>query len=227
VAYANDHLLLRVEGHFGSTSTDRIDKWSVGLRFAIVGADVPYDKPKLQTFVDAAFGALQTFHASPNTDAGSLCFFDSTQGAIIGTDGKYNPLTQETVRKDGPTGGGAGTITQPWNTAGVLSLRTSRPRGYASNGRVYWPWCAAAVQPGTGRVVQTEVQDRLDVFKTAVNALNVAAAAYQVNTKLAVMSKVGSGLTALVTSVRADGRLDSIERRENGQAAVYSSVTIA
>lgn len=71
------------------------------------------------------------------------------------------------------------------------------------------------------------VQSRLNLFKTFADALNTAANTYSAGTRLLVASAVGGGLHVPVTSVRSDERMDSIERRENDQPSIYSSVNLA
>lgn len=224
--YPNAHLLLRASGHFGSGTTVIADKWSTGLRFGVVGADVSYSPGSLQTFVDAAWTAFLNLHSVVAVGAGNNCYLDATTVARVGLDGKYDPATQQTVRHDGPSTAGGGTPSNPWNTAHVISLRTAFPRGYASNGRMYYPCLSQSPASGTGRLTTAQVTARLASFKTLVESLNAAAATYSTNCRLMVYSSVGSGLSAKVTSLRADERLDSIERRENDIPANYSSVSI-
>jgi len=59
-----------------------------------------------------------------------------------------------------------------------------------------------------------------------LNALNTAAAIYSPPMRCAVMSQVGTGRTSVVTGIRIDNRLDSIERREDRIASTYTATTI-
>lgn len=224
MTFTNRHVYLRANGAFGAATG--VEKWSVGLRFAIVGADVEWNESGLLTFANACHSALVTFHTASQVNAGSACYFVNCSAACIGVDGKYDPDGQETVFSTGSPQVGTGSTALPWSAAVVISLRTSRPRGYASNGRVYWPATAAAIVGTTGRVNSGNVSGRVTAFRTAVNAMNTAAAVYSTNMRLAVMSSVGAGRTALVNEIRADERLDNVERRENSAPAVWSTAPI-
>lgn len=226
MTYPGTHILLRFNGHFGG-SASTIDKWSCGMRFGIPSGGTTYDAAKLQTFVNSALSAAQAFHTPVGSACGSNTYFDQVAGAQIGMIGRYNPDTQQTIFSVYTPTAGAGTGVLPWNSASVFSLKTGRPRGRASNGRVYWPCLSLAVVSGTGRVASATQQTRVGNFKTFCDALNVAANVYQAGCRLVVASAVGAGDMAFVTSIRSDDRIDSIERRENDQPSTWSSATLA
>lgn len=223
MTYAHTHILLRFNGHFGTS----LDKWSCGIRLGQADLPVPRDDGKLQTLVNAADAAARVFHTAAGTLASTSCFFDQVAGANIGPNGKYFPAESQTVYSTLTSTPGTGTAILPWNSAVVVSLRTAVPRGRGSNGRVYWPALSASVQSGTGRMSSGTVSGRLNAFKTFVDSLNTAANSYMAGTRVIVASNVGLGLNAVVTSLRADDRVDSIERRENDQPSAYQSVTVA
>lgn len=182
-------------------------------------------------FLGVAAAAIQTFHSAAGTKVGSTCWLTELTMARVGLDGKYDPTTQSTSRYTYATAvAGGGSALHPWNTAMVISLRTSIPRGIASNGRVYWPSLAMPINTLTGRIGNSDVINFITAAKTLFNALNTAATAnLTVETKVIVAGaagKTGPANTAYVTGLRADDRLDTIERRENQQPAVYQSVTI-
>lgn len=219
MAYANAHIQLRFGGHFGVSATEgaEADHWSTGLRLGIVGADVPYNATALQTLVEACLDAATSFHASNQSGVGSSCFIGWATAARVGTDGKYLPASALTARKDQTPVAGVGTPHLPWNTALVISLRTDKPRGHASNGRVYWPAVSIALNAADGRVTPSLVDSRLVQFTSLMAGVNAAATAYAQNMRVVVASNVGDGEMRVVTAVRSDTRLDSIERRENAQ----------
>lgn len=222
-----EHLLIRFQGHFGASGTTVVDRWSCGLRFGFTNLAPVYDSGKLQTFVNACQTAGNTLMGAVNTNAGTNTWLDQVTGAQIGVLGRYQPTTQLTIISPSSPTAGIGSPINPWNTAHVISLRTSRPRGPGSNGRVYWPCQALGVAAGTGRLTPTQVTNRLTNFKTFLDACNVAANSYSTGMRLLVASAVGGGAHVPVTSIRADDRLDSIERRENDQASVYQTTTLA
>lgn len=225
MAYSSAHILVRANGHFG-TAAVASDYWSVGLRFGIPGTDVTYDEAKLQTFVQSCFAAASTFHADATSLVGTTCHLDNCSAARIGLNGKYNPGTQVTKFSTGGAVAGTGTVVLPWNSALVVSLRTPNPRGVASNGRCYWPFLAGAIQPATGRIASASVTNRMQNFKGMLNTMNTAANVYDPGMKVRVFSNVGLGSAATVTSLRADDRLDSIERRENNLPSIYVTTTV-
>jgi hypothetical protein len=60
-----------------------------------------------------------------------------------------------------------------------------------------------------------------------LDGINVAAQVASSGLRLHVMSGKAPGWSALVTGIRADQRMDSIERRENDQPAVWTSLSLA
>lgn len=225
MAYPSAHILVKAIGHFGTSGVAN-DNWSTGLRIGIPGADVPYNQAGLQTFVQAAFAAFQSFHADPLSLVGTACWLDYTSAARIGTDGHYDPLSQKTVVSTTASTAGSGSVVLPWNTAHVISLRTANVRGYASNGRCYYPYLAGSPTGTTGRLTTTQVNNRVQNFKTLINSLNTAANTYAAGAAVRVFSNNGAGYGATVTSLRADDRLDSIERRENKTPSVWQTTNI-
>lgn len=226
MVFPQEHVLIRLNGHFG-TSTVFADRWSVGMRFGLATSAPAYDAAKLQTFVNAVQTAGNTLHALTSTAAGTNCYLDYVSGAQVGVLGRYTPSSQLTVISPTTTTAGAGTPVAPWNTALVVSLRTARPRGAGSNGRLYYPCLALTPASATGRIATASVVSRLGGFKTFLDACNAAASTYSAGTRLLVASSVGGGIHAVVTSIRSDERLDSIERRENDQSANWSTAALA
>jgi hypothetical protein len=226
MVYAHEHILLRFNGHFG-TSTGISDRWSVGVRLGQASLPVPYDAAKLQTLANSAHAAAKLFHSTTAAVTGTSCYYDQTAAACIGPSGKYVPPGAVTILSPLEATAGVGSPNMPWNAAIVMSLRTANARGRGSNGRVYWPALAASVAIATGRLGTGPVASRVNLFKQFLDSLNVAANAYLAGTRVIVASNVGTGLNAVVTAVRSDERLDSIERRENDQPANYSSAALA
>lgn len=226
MAFTHKHLVVRVNGTFGGSVSAPVDKWSCGFRVAIPGQDIQLASPALLTFANAVHSAFNSHHNSATLLAGTNCFFTHVTVARVGTDGKYDPPGQLTTISTGTPSTGAGTPTQPWNASLSVGLRTANPRGYASNGRIYYPIIAASLLSGTGRLSSTVVANRLAIWKTTLNAVNVAANTYDAGACVVVMSSVGAGTTARVLSLRSDERLDSIERRENDLPSTYQSLAL-
>jgi len=227
MAYNREHILLRILGHFGAGATDYKDRWSTGLRLAVVGG-APPATTGLVTFLETVSAAVINFHVSSSSYAGNACWLDELTAAHIGLDGKYATEFTDTVHHEIlPAVGGAGASHLPWNTAHVISVRTLKPRGVASNGRMYYPCLAAPVDTYSGRVVESNVDIRLSAAKVMFDAINTAAQTASSGLRIHVLSKKGSGWSALATGIRADGRLDSIERRENQIPTTWTNKTLA
>lgn len=225
MVFPHEHLLIRFNGHFGISGTPT-DRWSSGVRMGLPGTAPLYDTGKLQTLVNSVQTAAIAFHTASASSTGTNCFLDYVSGAQVGVDGTYEPATQVTVVSPTTTTAGIGSPIWPFNTASVISLRTAIPRGRASNGRVYYPQLAGALDTVTGRVAPSSVQGRVNAFKTLLDAINTAGNTYFPGMKVIVASAVGGGAIATVTGIRSDGRLDSIERRENALPSIYSTAVI-
>jgi hypothetical protein len=222
MAYDREHLYLRMLGNFA----DGVDEWSVGLRLASPTLTVPATGG-LNAFLAAVSTPIATFHNNTAVFAGGSTKLVGLSVAKIGVDGHYNPQTQDTTTFFYPTpisgGGSAGAAR---STAFVTSLRTSKPRGYASNGRFYYPATAAVTNFISGMIPESGVTPYLDAAKIMFNAINSAGLALAVPVKICVMSTHGAGLSDVVTAIRADGRLDRQERRENKLAAPYFTLSL-
>lgn len=223
--FPHAHILLRANGGFGLSVESPVDRWSTGWRFGVGGGDVPFNPAGLLTFASSAFAAISTFHASSTAFVGTNCSLLEVTAARIGPDGHYLPLTQDTTHFAGTPIFGGGSPDKSYDAALVFSLRTALPRGRGSNGRSYYPALAAPIAPGTGRVLPASVEQRLALFQTLVRSLNTAANIYAPGMAMQVISSVGSVANA-VTAIRADSRLDRIERRDNGLPSVYQSLPI-
>lgn len=226
MVFPHEHVLLRFSGHFGGGTPPGLDQWSVGIRMGLTTSAPAYDAAKLQTLVNSAQTAANTFHQTTTVGTGITTYLNQVSGAQIGVLGRYSPTTQQTILSAVTTTPGVGAVVQPWTSALVFSLRTAAPRGYASNGRVYWPATAAPIDGNTGRVTSACILARCNAFKTFVNALNTAGNIYSPGMAVVVASAVGGGAIRPVTKVRSDYRMDSIERRENGQPAAWLEVPI-
>lgn len=226
MVFPHEHILLRFHGHFGGSASSIVDRWSCGIRMGFSNIAPVYDTAKLQTLVNSAQTAANTFHSSTGTAAGTTAYLDYVSGAQIGVSGRYTPSAQLTVLSPSTPTAGLGTPVLPWNSASVISLRTAIPRGRASNGRVYWPALALALAITTGRATSATMTTRVNLAKTFIEALNAAGNTYSTGMRVVVASAVGGGAIAPVTAIRSDDRMDSIERRENDQASIYQTATI-
>ena len=225
--YSRAHLLIRLGGHFGQSATTKTEQWSTGFRLGNPSADVAFNETALSTLVESIWPAALALHQNAQVRAGSNTFLSWVTGAVVGPDGKYLPATQETTRFDAEPAAGVGIGGLPWTAAIVTSLRTTRPRGICSNGRMYYPAVGMILNNNTGRVGDGELLGRLTPFKTFFDAVNDAVAAYGAGIRLVVASNKGAGDMAAVVGLRADNRLDNIERRENDVPPAYQSIGLS
>lgn len=106
----------------------------------------------------------------------------------------------------------------PAQLAVVLSLRTARPRGRGSNGRMYIP-ALPTLGTNTG---QFSAGDASTIAAAAATML--AAIGDILGTEVVVGSQVGAGLLETVTGVRVGRVPDTQRRRREGLPEAYSEV---
>lgn len=220
--YTNTHVLARWFGHFGPDATTKVEEWTTGVRIAFT--DTP-----LGTDMDAFLADLEapskTFHQTNDVAAGSACWLDGMTAAFIGTDGLYvgGSAQDTTVRNYASPAQGTRVSLMPWATSKVLSLRTTRSRGRASNGRMYWPCGAPIISGSTGLMPTSECNNTAIAARVLLDAVNAAAGArFDAEAKICVMSNLGTGTTAIVTAVRVGTKPDHQESRERSLVETYS-----
>lgn len=228
MTYSMDHVHLRLHGTLGNNTTG-VDQWSVGLKIprpegSVTGA-------QMTAFLAAVSGAASALHGSTAMKVGSTIFLKRLTAAFIGLDGKYvGGGAQPTTVYDYATPvAGNGAVVMPWSTCNVISLRTAVTRGRGSNGRVYYPSTAQALDAATGGFIPASMASVASTFKTFLDAVNAAATTELPSSthKVSVMSNLGGGTTNQVTSIRVGVRPDRQERRENGVAENYQTAVIA
>lgn len=225
--FAEPYVYLRAVGVFGASASSPVDIWSAGFKFR--HPEAAPSTASLQAFLETASVPVSNFHASA-VRAGTNCFLTELTAAFVGTDGRYvGGSTQSTVRRPYTTPTpGIGTTDSPYSQALVLSLRTAILRGPGSNGRVYWPATSLTIDGATGTLTTTQLNGIITPAKVLIDNLNAAKQSAMPGTgPLAVMSAVGTGIAATVTSVRIGRRLDTQERRENKIPEAYVSASIA
>lgn len=97
----------------------------------------------------------------------------------------------------------------------------------ASNGRMYWPSLAIVINDQTGAYETVLTAGIAGQAATMLNAINQASVAHIPGAAgIFVMSNVGAGNSAPVTSVRVGGKPDHMETRERSLTEVYSSAAV-
>lgn len=227
MTYSSPFVYLKVLGHFGTT-TSQLEQWTVGMK---IPTPLPGPSPAgLSAFLVDIQTYISAFHGSTFIKASTSCFVRQLSAAYVGTDGKYvgGGAQATTVYNYATPVSGNSNATLPWSTACVLSLRTARQRGIASNGRLYWPSLALAVNGATGLWTPTETLNIATSAKTMLDNINSHTETHLGGARrIAVMSAVGAGLSADVTAVRVGNKPDRQERREDSLTEAYAETGLA
>jgi hypothetical protein len=202
--YAAPHGLLTILGD-AFTSTE---EWQTGIR--LTGTSPPTEA-QFEALDDAVATFLGTGAVSFPVGRRFLGFKWAPQTV----DGRYpeGADSVEWFRLSPLSGTGAGGYPQ---IAVVLSLRTARPRGYASNGRMYVP-CSQAIGSSDGRISAATALGIATAGATLIAAINDVGLG-----QAAVMSAVGAGRTEPITGVRVGRVMDTQRRRRNQLAEEYT-----
>jgi len=89
---------------------------------------------------------------------------------------------------------------------------------------MYWPACAVAIAPTTGRYSTATIDIISQGAKTLLQAINSqAASSFGSGSRVVNTSKVGAGRMAAVDRVLIGNRPDHQERRENSIPEAYFS----
>lgn len=190
---------------FGDAAQSQ-EEWQTGIR--LDGTRAP-TTAELTTALDYFSTRIWQYMSAPSRNR-----LLGVKWAPQGTDGKYGDdgEAREYFLPSPLDGSGSGGYPQ---IALCLSLRTSRARGYASNGRMYIP--STYPVGGDGFISET----------TAGNsAVSAAAFIGEINGiglgDVSVMSNVGAGRIEAVTAVRVGRVMDTQRRRRNQLPELYA-----
>jgi hypothetical protein len=230
MAYANPFVKMSMEGHFGSSGTNKVEYWSAGLH--IGGTALAPTGSALLGFLTAIAPAVSTFHSGVGNFTGTNTFLDSLSAALLDKTGHYaGGSLQTTTRYTYPAPvAGTGTPTGPWSQAMVWSLRSVVLRGPGSHGRCYYPAINASCGAATGTISGSQQAAYLANVLILVNAINVAAAAnLSTPANVSLVSPIGAGVEAKVTRIGIGARLDSMESRETKipEAYVFGNTSVS
>lgn len=185
-----------------------VENWQVGLRIA--APFVPPTTDELEA-LDAAFATLLS--ANVAFPAGRR--YLGVKVAPQDVNGRY-PDGVDAVEYLRPTPVSGGSGAGYPQIALVLSMRTARSRGYASNGRMYIP-SSLGITAGTGLISAADAGNAATAGATfigAVNAVGIGIAS--------VMSTVGTGRSEPITGVRVGRVMDTQRRRRNQLPETYT-----
>lgn len=184
------------------------EEWQVGLRL-----DQPYEPPSTDTLnaLDAAFATL--VGANVSFPAGRR--YLGLKVAPQDVNGRYPDGVDATEFLRAVPLSGAASVGYP-QIALVLSLRTARSRGYASNGRMYIP-SSLSPDAGTGLITASAASNAALAGAAFIGEVNDAGAGVA-----SVMSTVGTGRIEPITGVRVGRVMDTQRRRRNGLPETYT-----
>lgn len=202
--YPNPHALLTILGDaYGGSEI-----WQTGLRLATPG------EPDTAT-MEAIDAAVTTFLQTTALRFPSGFRYIGLKFAPQDVNGRYPAGTDATewLRPTPLAGNVSGGFPQ---IALVTSWRTSRTRGYASNGRSYWP-SVQVINATTGRFPASEG------LAVATAAANLVAAIRDTTIGVpSVMSTVGAGLSEPIIGARVGLVMDTQRRRRSAIAEEYT-----
>lgn len=225
MAYTKAHLVFRIGGFFSANGTTALEEWSTGCRID-VGSGVVSEGQKAD-FLEAVQSPIAGFHASSAGGAHQSCYLNRLTAAYVDVDGKYlggadQPTTE---REFAPVGGFASTGVS-WDVARTISLLTSRDRGRASRGRMYWP--CGALTASDGRWAAADILGSVGAALTMLDAINTAAAAAWAGSEgICVFSELGLGTTAKVIRVEIGRAPDTQRRRTKSLLEEYQGADLA
>jgi hypothetical protein len=227
--YSRPFVKVRVLGVFGTAASSPVEKWSTGLNISSLGGG-SFDPANLAIFLGNVANHFSTYHSNANTKTGTQTWLTGLTAAYIGTDGLYvlGSLQPTTTYTYATPVAGTGTPVHPLATSCVLSLRSLRLRGPASHGRMYWPGLGLTVLLPEGVMSSATTGQIAAAAKTMIDGVNaVAASSFGSGGKVSLVSKVGAGAEAIVTSILVDQKFDHMESRERTITSVYSSTSPA
>lgn len=201
--YQTNHILVS----FGGPLFAGAEEWSSTFRLAGVNAERAGDQVRDQGECDDYADIVKTwfeFGAGIN-GAAKLGWLKYNR---VGADGLYRePYTNLTdYNPDVPSGASTGTT--PAQVALVITLRTAAKRGHAHAGRMFLPVPSRAI--GTdGRLSTADRDLYVESMKDLYDNIN----AYDSAQHLAIMSKLGAGMTRRVTRVECGRVLDTMRSR--------------
>lgn len=229
--YSQPFVKVNIEGQFGASTTNIIERWQAGFHLTKNGGVIG-GTTELTAFLSAIRSAILAYHADINVASGTHCYLTSVSGAYIGTDGKYAlGALQNTTRVNFTSvTAGTGASNLPWSSACVISLRSLLTRGPASHGRIYYPRTGAGIDTNTGVILSGTLTGIVTAAQTLVNALNTqASGVYGTGTNVGLVSPKGTGFQSPVVRVGIGQKMDSMESRERDipEAHVFANTAVS
>lgn len=248
MTYTEPHMVLQwTAGFREGDQASPLKEIAVGsLRFVGPGIDASNNR---QTCGALAL-ALQRFWKSTTAQIPQGCYLENVKWNKINVDGRY--INQNTIYVN-PTGidGTGGRANYPLQVAWATTWTTDVVRGKASTGRTFWP-TSATLDGARSQVAQSATLAMATAAAKLLRDLTYAARTGNVDPTVspvptwlqetgfaptevregsgvspAVMSKIGSGTTRVITGVSVGSRLDIQRRRGEGQIETRQVVPLA
>jgi hypothetical protein len=229
MAYTLPFLKVNVEGHFGGSSTNIVERWQAGLH-VIKNGGVIGGTSELTAFLTAIRAPILTYHGTTAVASGTSCFVSAVSGAYIGTDGNYALGALQTTTRVPMTTVTAGTggANSPFTQACVISLRSLLTRGPGSHGRIYWPRTGLTVDPGTGTISSGNLTNIANAAKAMLDGIGAAAVSnFGSGSYVGLVSPQGTGFQSPVIRVGIGQKLDHMESREKDIPEGHVFATLA
>lgn len=208
---------------WGGSLYQNADIWSNGVHaLAPTGSEDDFaSKAALAALV--ATPVLSDWMSSAQSLISSNAVLEWVKVAIIGTDGKY---LEDSVTVDiGPVNGSYTASNIPPQISTVISLTTDANRGLAHIGRIYPPLTGFI---GTnGYIDASYTANMASQAALLIQGLNNATnQAFGLSSDIVIASKVGAGVSRIVSGVRVGNVLDTQRSRRNAFTETYSFASV-
>ncbi|MGV1089627.1 MAG: hypothetical protein ACOYBX_16765, partial [Mycobacterium sp.] len=141
----------------------------------------------------------------------------------VDTSGHYITAARQVPTASAITGGSTNVAPQLSIEVGLWS---GSKFGRANYGKMYLPHTRMLLDPGTPRVSAANASTTATAMAAFITGLNGSAGGWTGTPEVQVMSRVGSGTTKTVTTVRVGRVIDTQRRRRDRLIEDYQSHTV-
>lgn len=182
------------------------------------------DSVDYQAWCNAVAPQLATFYSLAAHGMHGLSQITYVKANVIGPDGKYESANQTNVAAVGPATGGATTFSMPTFLSVCMSWTSTRVRGTASKGRMYWPnasyTCSGAAISSTSRgAVLSTATALIALIKAQTTGLDGG-----IMSPALVSGK--DAAWAYITGARVGDIYDVQRRRKNAVTEQYATAVV-
>ncbi len=224
MSYDREHLYLTWGGSLGTSSGPEI--WQNGVRIMAPVGDPTPGMPDATSLQDVFDNGLSPLHSAATFVISNHAWLQWVKAVKIGTDGAY---AGEPVSYSATAVAGGSTVTSSrtgMQDSTVISLWSGLTLGKANYGRIYTPWSESTVDQNTGRVPSVTTDFQAALAADMIGYINTWATGLPNPGLVAIMSKIGSGVSKYVNYVRVGDVRDTQRRRRDGIAETYSQVAL-